>query len=64
MGIIVLSQPQFLKFDMADNSSSGIACFIVAIIEGVILIALLICEARTKEPNVDRVNYVPFEGER
>jgi len=32
MGVIVLAQSQFLKFDMASNVDSGIACFIVAAI--------------------------------
>ena len=63
MGILVLAQPQYLRFDMEDNTSSGIACFIVAIIEGVIFILLVILSGRKNE-DVSRENYVPFESER
>ena len=64
MGIIIFTQSDYLKFSMEDPSNSGVACFIVAIIEAVILILLVLVENRNKEGNVSRENYVPFESER
>jgi hypothetical protein len=32
MGIIIMTQSQFLKFDLQNSTDSGITCFIVAAI--------------------------------
>ena len=49
---------------MDSSTDSGIACFIVAIIEAVIFILLIVVEGRSTESNVSRENYVPFDSER
>ena len=64
MGIIVLSQPLFLKFDMESNKSSGVACFITAIIEIVIFVSIMIYQRKDGDSNVSRENYVNLESER
>lgn len=54
MGIIVLAQSQFLKFDMPSNTESGVACFLVAILELVILIGLIMYEKWQSRENISR----------
>lgn len=64
MGVIVLTQSQFLKFDMASSTDSGIACFIVAGIELLILLGIIFYEKWHNRENVSRENYVNLESER
>ena len=64
MGIIVLTQSQFLKFDLASSTDSGIACFIVAGIELLILIGIIFYEKWQNRDSVSRENYVNLESER
>ncbi len=64
MGIIVLAQSQFLKFDMPNHTDSGIACFIVAGIELVILVALILYDKWRNREEISRENYVNLESER
>ena len=54
MGIIVLAQPKFLKFKMESNTSSGVACFITAIIQFVILVLICLYERKDADANVSR----------
>lgn len=63
MGILVLAQPQYLRFEMEDNTSSGIACFIAAIIEAVLFTLMVILTGK-KNVEISRENYIPFESER
>ena len=64
MGVIVLAQPHFLKFEMENSTSSGVACFITGIIELVIFVSILIYERKDAEANATRENYINLESER
>jgi tetrahydromethanopterin S-methyltransferase subunit E len=66
MGIIVLTQSKFLKFgsEIDSTTDSGVACFIAAIIEVVILILLIVWDNWGQNENVSRENYIPFDSER
>jgi hypothetical protein len=44
MGIIILLQSEYLKFNLKSKTNSVLTCFIVAVIELVILLLLLLYE--------------------
>ena len=64
MGLIMLNQPEYLKFESEDETASGVSCFITAVLELGLFIFLSCYEHRQDANSVTRPEYLELEEER